>query len=275
MALASSQRPIAEGANQEIKTHAKALSLLVMVGLLLANPTAAVAVDSNRSFAKVLSDHPGAATALTEEQKQEIESVVVRSGGNAYLVCTGVSLRGQRESIYRVVRLRAALRTAIFREPNSFERSREREPNRPNRDSTDQRNLFVALACSYQLYHLKLSAAEFFESGCCLEIFTVLRAMTPRHLFFTLASLSETRSCDLSIYAEPAGSALVVLPTTFGSARFVRKTIARPGELVFNTAARSKPSGPGSRSTSKSATSGSKTRATLRAALAVYATATS
>ncbi len=80
MALASSQRPIAEGANPEMKTHAKALSLLVMVGLLIANPTAAVAVDSNRSFAKVLSDHPGAATALTEEQKQEIESVVVRSG---------------------------------------------------------------------------------------------------------------------------------------------------------------------------------------------------
>ena len=92
-----------------MKTHGKALSLLLIAGLLIANPTASVAVDSNRSFAKVLSDHPGAATALTEEQKQEIESVVVRSGGNAYLVCTGVSLSGQRESMYRVVRLRAQL----------------------------------------------------------------------------------------------------------------------------------------------------------------------
>lgn len=92
-----------------MKTHAKALSFVVMVGLLLAGPSAAVAVDSNRSFAKVLSDHPGAATALTAEQKQEIESVVVRSSGNRHLVCTGVSLSGQRESMYRVVLRRAQL----------------------------------------------------------------------------------------------------------------------------------------------------------------------
>jgi hypothetical protein len=92
-----------------VKTRAKALSSLVMVGLLLVSPSAAVAVDSNRSFAKVLSDHPGAATALTAEQKQEIESVVAKSAGNRHLVCTGVSLSGQRESMYRVVRLRAQL----------------------------------------------------------------------------------------------------------------------------------------------------------------------
>jgi hypothetical protein len=63
----------------------------------------------NASFARVLSDHPGAATALTAVQKQEIRSVVARSSGNSRLICTGVSLSGQRESMYRVVRLRAQL----------------------------------------------------------------------------------------------------------------------------------------------------------------------
>lgn len=87
----------------------RAFGFLVTVGLLMANPSAAVAVDSTQSFAKVLSDHPGAATALTAEQKQEIESVVARASGNTHLVCTGVSLSGQRESMYRVVRKRAQL----------------------------------------------------------------------------------------------------------------------------------------------------------------------
>jgi len=62
-----------------------------------------------RSFAMVLTDHPGRATALTDQQMTEIREIVSRSAVRGQIVCAGVSLSGQRESMYRVVRLRAQL----------------------------------------------------------------------------------------------------------------------------------------------------------------------
>jgi hypothetical protein len=65
--------------------------------------------DSTRSFVKVLSDHPGSATALTPRQKTEIKEILSKAKGNQSFICTGASLDGQRESMYRVVLLRAQL----------------------------------------------------------------------------------------------------------------------------------------------------------------------
>ena len=69
--------------------------------------------DSTTSLVKVLSDHPGAATALTAKQKSEIREILAKTKakakGNRSFVCTGLSLAGQRASMYRVVRLRAKL----------------------------------------------------------------------------------------------------------------------------------------------------------------------
>lgn len=67
--------------------------------------------DSTKSFLKVLSDHPGSATALTAKQKSEVRQFLAKAKakGNRNLVCTGASLAGQRESMYRVVRIRAQL----------------------------------------------------------------------------------------------------------------------------------------------------------------------
>jgi hypothetical protein len=56
-----------------------------------------------------LSDHPGAATALTSKQKSEIRAILAKGKGNRNFICTGISLAGQRESMYRVVLLRAQL----------------------------------------------------------------------------------------------------------------------------------------------------------------------
>jgi len=71
--------------------------------------------DSTARFVKVLSDHPGRATALTLQQKSEIREILANSKakakgkGNRNFVCTGVSLPEQRNSMYRAVRLRAQL----------------------------------------------------------------------------------------------------------------------------------------------------------------------
>lgn len=71
--------------------------------------------DSAKRMVKVLSDHPGRATALTKKQKSEIRKILAKSKskteskGNRNFICTGLSLSGQRESMYRVVRLRAKL----------------------------------------------------------------------------------------------------------------------------------------------------------------------
>ena len=65
--------------------------------------------ETNRSTVRVLSDHSGSATALTARQKQEIRDFVRNAQGRTTLICTAASLAGQRESMYRVVRLRAEL----------------------------------------------------------------------------------------------------------------------------------------------------------------------
>lgn len=99
--------------------------------VVLSHSGAAIAVEPNRAFSlsnrdsiaigqtqdqqsskkiqKLLSDHPGAATALTAKQKSEIRAFIKKAKGKEGLVCTGLSLTGQRESMYRVVRLRADL----------------------------------------------------------------------------------------------------------------------------------------------------------------------
>lgn len=64
---------------------------------------------TKRSQVRVLSDHPGSATALTVRQKSEIRALLERTKGNQLFICTGASLANQRESMYRVVLLRAQL----------------------------------------------------------------------------------------------------------------------------------------------------------------------
>jgi len=90
-----------------------ALVLVMLMSGILVSPTSAVAINLNQkaktSLVKVLSDHPGAATALTSKQKSEIRAILTKGKGNRNLICTGVSLAGQRESMYRVVLLRAQL----------------------------------------------------------------------------------------------------------------------------------------------------------------------
>lgn len=90
--------------------QSKLVAALVLIGLV-ANPTVAGAqdLDQARSYVKVLSDHPGAATALTSRQKSEIEELLAKSQNSQVFVCTGISLTGQRESMYRVVLRRAEL----------------------------------------------------------------------------------------------------------------------------------------------------------------------
>lgn len=90
----------------------KALTVLVSLGLLI-HPSNAGASTLGQSastrLVKVLSDHPGAATALTSKQQSEIRNFLVKAKGNKNIICTGTSLAGQRESMYRVVLLRAQL----------------------------------------------------------------------------------------------------------------------------------------------------------------------
>lgn len=64
---------------------------------------------ANKSYVRVLSDHPGSATALTARQKNEIRQILAKSVGNQTFICTAASLAGQRESMYRVVLIRAEL----------------------------------------------------------------------------------------------------------------------------------------------------------------------
>lgn len=117
-----------------MKPSSKSVTALALLGLLI-HPTSAGAnnshqiapkdqfkvfstvqvqnSDSATGFIKVLSDHPGAATALTAKQKSEIRQILAqtkaKAKGNRTFVCTGLSLAGQRASMYRVVRLRAKL----------------------------------------------------------------------------------------------------------------------------------------------------------------------
>ena len=113
-----------------MRLWSKSASVPVLLGLLIA-PTSASATnfheyisntqnevliisqvqksDSATRIVKVLSDHPGAATALTPKQKSEIRKILAKGNGNQNFRCTGLSLAGQRESMYRVVLLRAQL----------------------------------------------------------------------------------------------------------------------------------------------------------------------
>lgn len=113
-----------------MKLRSKLATLLVLLGMLI-HPTFASASaihqnapksqsellvigksqgnESTKSFVKVLSDHPGRATALTAKQKSEIKVFLAKAKGNRNFVCTGLSLAGQRESMYRAVRLRTKL----------------------------------------------------------------------------------------------------------------------------------------------------------------------
>ena len=95
-----------------MKLWSKLVTALVLSGLLI-HPTFAGAnilyQESSTRLVKVLSDHPGAATALTSKQKSEIRKFLAKGNGNQNIVCTGTSLAGQRKSMYRVVRLRADL----------------------------------------------------------------------------------------------------------------------------------------------------------------------
>lgn len=103
-----------------MKLWSKSTTALALLGLLVL-PTSAEANDVNHNsskaqnkdsaagIVKVLSDHPGSATALTSKQKSEIKQILVKGKGNRSFVCTGTSLAGQRESMYRVVLLRAQL----------------------------------------------------------------------------------------------------------------------------------------------------------------------
>jgi hypothetical protein len=95
-----------------MKLWSNSVTVFALLGLLV-YPTYAGATNLNQSsqtrLVKVLSDHPGAATALTSRQQSEIREFLVKAKGNKSIICTGTSLAGQRESMYRLVLLRAQL----------------------------------------------------------------------------------------------------------------------------------------------------------------------
>jgi hypothetical protein len=115
---------------RRMKIGAKAVALMALIGIMT-NPISAGAnnLQSNLSnvqvevpttfmvsekssttkIVKVLSDHPGAATALTAKQKSQIRRILIRGKANRNFICTGISLPRQSESMYRVVLLRAQL----------------------------------------------------------------------------------------------------------------------------------------------------------------------
>lgn len=92
---------------------APAHAALALPGIMTAasGPTLHLTQDtvSKQSYVKVLSDHPGSATALTSRQKSEIRAILELTKGNQIFICTAASLDGQRKSMYPVVLLRAQL----------------------------------------------------------------------------------------------------------------------------------------------------------------------
>jgi hypothetical protein len=95
-----------------MKLWSKSATVLAFSVLLTLPPSAGANIlhqDSSKRLVKVLSDHPGAATALTSQQKSEIRKFLAKSPANKNIVCTGTSLARQSESMYRIVRLRAKL----------------------------------------------------------------------------------------------------------------------------------------------------------------------
>ena len=95
-----------------MKLWSKSATTIALLGLWI-DPTYASASNPQQSSStrvvQVLSDHPGPATALTNRQKSEIKDFLDKAKGNRNIICTGTSLAGQRESMYRVVLLRAQL----------------------------------------------------------------------------------------------------------------------------------------------------------------------
>jgi len=106
-----------------MKAWSKVATVLAFFGVMI-HPAFAGANNLHQNastrFIQVLSDHPGPATALTSKQKSEIKAILAKGKGNQKFICTGLSLAGQRESMYRVVRLRAQLvcEYAKFLEPS-------------------------------------------------------------------------------------------------------------------------------------------------------------
>jgi hypothetical protein len=95
-----------------MKLWSKSATALLLVGFLIYPTSAGASIlqqDSSTRLVEVLSDHPGAATALTSKQKSEIRKFLAKGKGNQNIICTGTSLAGQRKSMYRVVLLRAQL----------------------------------------------------------------------------------------------------------------------------------------------------------------------
>lgn len=91
-------------------TRLKQLGAPLLVGMVIQpNVVGAEELIPKKSFERVLSDHPGAATALTQKQKTEIQEILSRASGNPNFICTAASLTGQRQSMYRVALLRAQL----------------------------------------------------------------------------------------------------------------------------------------------------------------------
>jgi hypothetical protein len=95
-----------------MKAWSKVSIVLALFGAII-YPASAGANDlyqnASTRLVQVLSDHPGPATALTSKQKSEIKAILAKGKGNQKFTCTGLSLAGQSESMYRVVRLRAQL----------------------------------------------------------------------------------------------------------------------------------------------------------------------
>jgi len=95
-----------------MKAWSKVSIVLALFGAII-YPASAGANDlyqnASTRLVQVLSDHPGPATALTSKQKSEIKAILAKGKANQKFICTGLSLAGQRESMYRVVQLRAQL----------------------------------------------------------------------------------------------------------------------------------------------------------------------
>ena len=95
-----------------MKLWSKSATTIALLGLWI-DPTYASASNPQQSSStrvvQVLSDHPGPATALTNRQKSEIKDFLDKAKGNRNIICTGTSLAAERESMYRVVLLRAQL----------------------------------------------------------------------------------------------------------------------------------------------------------------------
>jgi hypothetical protein len=102
------------------------ISALVALSVLVATPSA-LAADPSLSQKdqnilqtsiraekatpqfKILTDYPGRARLVTDQQKAEIQAVLAKSDANTKFICTGIRLEGNPQAMNLVVRLRAKL----------------------------------------------------------------------------------------------------------------------------------------------------------------------